>query len=180
MNTADIFILAFALALDALIVSFSYGLIIKTEKLKNSLALSGSFGFFQFIMPIIGWHFTSVIYNYLKIYSKWVVFIIFTGLALKFLKESFSKKKETNIQCINLICIVGLALATSIDAFGTGISIRFMEVSVLKSALIIGIVTFILSITGFYSAGKLCNVPSKIIGIISFLLLMYLAVTALI
>ena len=47
-------ILALAMSIDAMIVSFSYGLIIKISRLKNSLKFGISFGLFQFIMPIFG------------------------------------------------------------------------------------------------------------------------------
>ena len=46
MAIAEILILAFALSIDALIVSFSYGLILNKEKCKYSIILAFAFGFF--------------------------------------------------------------------------------------------------------------------------------------
>ncbi len=176
MNTVEILILALALSLDAMIVSFSYGLIIKAGRFKNAIMLSLSFGFFQFLMPIIGWNFTSVVYNYLKIYSKWIVFAVFVGLAIKFIKEAYTKKEEQNIQCIGYMCMLGLAVATSIDAFGAGISLRFLNINSVIPSVIIGIVTFCLSLTGFYTASIFNKIPKKAVAILSAILLIYLAI----
>jgi len=41
-----------------------------------------------------------------------------------------------------------LALATSIDALAVGVSMAFMSVDILLSALVIGVVAFLLSVVG--------------------------------
>jgi putative Mn2+ efflux pump MntP len=179
MNIAEIIILGLALAIDAMFVSFSYGLVISKDKLKNALFLAFAFGFFQFLMPVTGWFFTGSIYSYIKDYSKWVVFAVFIMLALKFLKEAFEKKNEIKENCLSLSCVLSLAIATSIDALGAGVSIRCLSSLILKEAVIIGIITFILSITGFYIAGFLKKLNSKYAQIIASIVFVYLAVKAL-
>ena len=180
MDTHQTIILAVALALDAMLVSFSYGLVITSSRLKNSLKMAFFFGFFQFFMPIIGWFLTGYIYEYLKYLSKWVVFIIFILLALKFLKEAFCVEKQEKIDCISLLCIIGLAIATSIDALGAGISFRFLNSKFLEQSIIIGIITFILSLIGFYSGNFFSRFSSKYIESFGALLLIYLALNSLV
>ncbi|MCD7780476.1 MAG: manganese efflux pump MntP family protein [Candidatus Gastranaerophilales bacterium] len=180
MGIYEIIILSVALALDAMLVSFSYGLIVKSKKLLNALNLSVSFGFFQFIMPVIGWHLTGFIYDYIKIYSKWIVFGVFMWLGLKFLKEGYSNEnKDIQEKCISFSCIICLALATSIDAFGAGVSIRFTNTEIMLPSVIIGIITFLLSCFGFFSAGIFCKLPPKYISTAGAVLLIYLAVKSL-
>ncbi len=178
MNILEIILLAVALSLDAMIVSFSYGMVINADKIKNALILSSMFAVFQTIMPIMGWNFTKIIYEQLKIYSKWIVFVIFMFLAIKFIKESVNEK--INIKKLNIMVVIGLAIATSIDAFGAGISLRFLNTNIIYVALIIGMVTFVLSLIGFYSAEIFRNCPAKILGITGSLLLIYLAVKTII
>ena len=129
MTNYEILILAFALSLDALIVSFSYGLTINKDRYKNSIILALSFGFFQFVMPIIGWYLSSFVYSILEIFSKWIVFTIFIVLAIKFVKGAVSKE-EFKITCLTLKCLLFLAIATSIDALGAGVSLKFVKIEI--------------------------------------------------
>jgi len=179
MNIIEILILSAALALDASIVSFSYGMLFKQNRLYNALKLAFAFGIFQFIMPVLGWNFTGLVYKYIKDYSKWVVFAVFLFLGLKFLKEAFEEKEEISNCCISFCCLMCLAVATSIDAFGAGVSIKCLNTPVLIPSVIIGAVTFALSITGFFTADFLRKFPSKYINITGAVLLIYLAIKSL-
>ncbi len=180
MTNFEIFILALAMSIDAFIVSFTYGLVINSKKLKNSIILGFSFGFFQFFMPLLGWYFVSFLYSKIAIFSKWLVFIIFVVLALKFIQSAFSKKENEKINCISVLCLISLSIATSIDAFGAGASIRLNNVMILKPSLIIGIVTFINSFLGFWISRVLKKIPSHYIEIMGAILLFYLAIEAII
>lgn len=178
MSLLEIVVLSIALALDAMLVSFSYGLMITHRKLFNSLLLALSFAFFQFLMPIIGYFASGVFYSKLEMFSKWIVFTVFMFLGLKFLKEVFDKEEKTKIICISFLCLLGLSIATSIDALGAGISFKFSSVEPLFSCLLIGIITFVLSFFGFWSSYFFKKFPSKSIEIIGALLLIYLALKA--
>lgn len=178
MTITDILILALALSLDAMIVCFSYGLVVNSRKIVSSLSLACFCGFFQFLMPIIGYYLSSLVYTQLKIFSKWIVCIIFMCLAIKFIKEALSEKKDAQILCISFLCMLGVALATSIDALGAGVSIRFSCDKILSSAIFIGVITFFNSIIGFWTAGMFKRIPSKNIELAGGLLLIYLAISA--
>ncbi len=178
MTEYEIIILGIALSLDALIVSICYGLILTQSKLFNALKFSISFGFFQFLMPVLGWYFSILLYDLLQIYSKWIVFLIFTILGVKFLISAFEKTEKPEKTCVSLCCIFCLAIATSIDAFGAGVSLKFLNVPILKPALEIGLITFILSISGFLLAGIFKKLSSKTVAIIGAVMLLYLAVKA--
>lgn len=179
MAIAEILILAFALSIDALIVSFSYGLILNKEKYKYSIILAFAFGFFQFLMPIIGWYLSSCIYSLLEIFSKWIVFSVFMFLSIRFIKSAFSQE-EIRITCITLKCLFFLAIATSIDALGAGISLKFTNVTILIPSIIIGTITFIDSVVGFWTANIFKKIPSKYIELFGGLLLLYLAIKSII
>ncbi len=178
MTILEIIILAIALAIDATLVSFSYGLILTEKRVINACKMAFAFGFFQFLMPLIGWFLTGYVYEYIKNYSKWIVCAVFIFLAVKFLIEAFSKDKEETITCISLYCLLGLAVATSIDALGAGISIRLLSLNILLPAILIGIITFILSISGFGVSQIFKQLNKKIALSISALMFLYLAVKA--
>ena len=178
MSNIEIFVLAVALAIDAMLVSFSYGLVINKKKLLNAFLLAFAFGLFQFLMPVIGYYLTGIFYSKLAICSKWIVFFIFMFLGLKFLKSAFEKKEEVKIICITFSCLLCLAIATSIDALGAGVSIKLLNVNPFYPAGMIGIVTFLLSLLGFFIANIFKKLPSRPVEITGALLLIYLAIKA--
>lgn len=178
MNFIDLILLGLALGVDCFVVSFSQGLIFKSEKVKNSFKLALTMGLFQGVMPVIGYIGTNSLYKYIVPYSKWIVFGIFLLLGLKFIVESF-QPKEKEVQCIGLKCLLGLGLATSIDALVSGASIRLTQTSLPISVIIIGIASFLMSIGGFYSGNFIKNIPSKFLEITGGLILVALAIKSL-
>lgn len=175
MNLIDIILLAIALGIDCLVVSFSQGLIFKYNKVKNSLNLALIMGLFQGLMPIIGYIGTNSLYKILVPYSKWIVFSIFFTLGAKFIFESFQPKEE-EIQCIGFKCLMSLGLATSIDALVSGASIKLTHTSLALSTAIIGIASFIMSMTGFWSGNFIKHIPSKYLEITGGIILILLAI----
>ena len=161
-------------------VSFSHGLLCVKNKRINAFLISLFTGFFQFLMPILGWKFTEFIYSYIEKYSKWIVFFVFLVLSIKFLKEAFSNSGKKQVACIFPACMFSLAIATSIDAFGAGVSIKLLNISIILPSIIIGLVTFILSFVGFYVAVTLKSISEQNISIVGAILLFYLAVKSVI
>lgn len=176
MTGLDIFILAVALSIDACVVSFSNGLIFTQNRTKNSLLLAASVGFFQFIMPIIGWLLAQSINKYVEPIDHWLVFGIFILLGSKFIKDAFKEEKEEKLTChlcFNYILLV--SLATSIDALAAGASLFFAGVKILFPAIIIGIITFINSLFGFWSGQLFKKFPTKNLEISAGIILILLA-----
>ena len=180
MGIVQILFLAFALSIDAMVVSFSQGLIFKTQKRKNSLILAFFLGFFQFLMPVLGYFCSLGIYKYLQFINTWIVFVIFMILGIKFIKEAFDEEKEETITRLSLGCLLAFAIATSIDAFGAGISLCFSHVKVWFPAVLIGIITFINSLLGFWFGYLFKNFPAKYLQILGGIILIGLAIKAII
>ena len=136
-------------------------------------------GVFQGCMPIIGYVGTDYLYNLVVPFSRWIVFVIFLVLGLKFILESFQDKKN-NFQCIDIKCLLGLGVATSIDALVSGASIRLTSTSLFFSGVIIGLASFFMSLIGFWSGNLFKNIPSKYLEISGGLILILLAIKSLI
>lgn len=176
MNTLDILILAIALSIDACVVSFSNGLVFTQNKRINSLMLACAVGFFQFLMPVIGFLGAQTVSKYVEPYDHWIVFSIFVLLGAKFIKDAFKTEKEEKIDCY--MCfkyILLVAVATSIDALGAGVSIAFTKTQIWFPAIIIGVVTFINSLLGFWSGHLFKKFPTKYLEISGGLILIGLA-----
>jgi len=176
MSIIDILILAVALSIDACVVSFSNGLIFTQNKRTNSLMLAASVGFFQFLMPVIGYFSAKTVSQYVEPYDHWIVFAIFVLLGAKFIKDAFQEKDEDKIDCY--LCfkyILLVSIATSIDALGAGVSIAFTGTQILFPAIIIGVITFINSLLGFWGGYLFKKFPTRNLEIFGGLILILLA-----
>lgn len=175
MSLVEVIFLAIALGIDCIVVSFSQGLIFKTHKRKNSFCLALSMGLFQGLMPIIGYIGTNQLYKILVPFSKWIVFSIFFILGMKFILESFEPKEEESA-CIALRCIIGLGIATSIDALVSGVTLRLTNTNLVLSCCIIGVASFIMSIIGFVCGNRIKHLSSKVLEISGGVILIILAI----
>ena len=177
MSYLEIFLLALALSIDACVVSFSYGLSFKENRLKTALLLATFTGVFQGLMPILGYFLTSFVRTFIEPYAPWIIFTIFVFLGVKFIKEAFTEKQKPC--CIGITCLLLIGIATSIDAFSAGISLSLFGNRILKPAILIGVVTFINSLLGFGLGGKLKKFPTKWLEITAGCLLILLGLKSL-
>lgn len=179
MSNIEILILAFALSIDACVVSFSYGLCTGVRKRLTALALAVTTGVFQALMPVIGFYFTNAIKNFIQPYAKWIVFVIFIYLGITFIKEAFCGNENKEL-CVDLKTLLLIGIATSIDAFSAGITLSLTNSPIIFSAIMIGVITFANSIFGFSSGYCLKHFNSKALEILGGVLLIALAVKSLV
>ena len=181
MSLIGIIFLAIALSIDASVVSFSQGLVFSKNKRRNSLFLAFFVGLFQALMPIIGWFIASGIYKYVESYDHWIAFGIFLCLGTKFINDAIrcEEKEECARTCISLQSLLLIAVATSIDALAAGATLYFLKVSIFIPAIIIGVITFINSLIGFWSGYVLKRFPSKWLEILAGIILIGLGIKAL-
>jgi putative Mn2+ efflux pump MntP len=112
------------------------------------------FGFFQALMPLLGWLGTSYFSQYLEAIDHWIAFSLLAFIGGKMIWESFAPEEEQHFNPQKLRTQLLLAVATSIDALAVGISFActgYNNLSQLVQPLaIIGLVSFLFSILGFY------------------------------
>ena len=161
MSLIDILLLAVALGIDCFVVSFSQGLIFKNERVKNSLSLALTMGFFQGFMPIIGYVAAGSVYSYLLPFNKIIVAIIFYILGIHFILESFSNRHEEQICCIGFKCLIGLGIATGIDALISGVTIKLTFSNLFLCMFLFGLMSIIMSECGFWIGNSVKNIPTK-------------------
>lgn len=179
MSLFDVILLAVALGIDCLVVSFSQGLIFTHNRTKNSLALASTMGLFQGLMPVIGYIGADVISSYVEKFSHWLVFAIFLILGLKFIFESFQEKEDA-VCCIGFRCLMSMGFATSIDALVAGASLKFGGSGLVLPAVIIGFASFVMSLSGFWFGNCFKKFPSRILEITGGVILILLAVKAIV
>ncbi len=175
MSYSEIILLAFALSIDACVVSFSYGLCLEMKHKRSALALALTTGFFQALMPVIGYFFTDIVRTYIEPYSKLIVFTIFIYLGYTFIKDGL-KNEPVKKMCIDTKSLLLIGIATSIDAFSAGISLSLTNSPMKFSVISIGIITFVNSLIGYYSGHRLKLFKSNYLEIAGGLVLIFLAI----
>lgn len=116
------------------------------------------FGLFQGLMPLIGWALTSRFSHYLEAADHWIAFGLLAFIGGKMIADSFKAEEDRSMNPRKLRTQLLLAVATSIDALAVGISYACTGYETLSSiavpVVVIGIVSFIMSILGFTIGAK--------------------------
>lgn len=146
MRVIEIFIIAIGLAMDAFAVAVGKGLCLKDTKWTISIGLC--FGVFQALMSWLGYISGRVIGMAITNISGYIAFGLLLIVGVNMVRESSSNDCTENIEKLNFISMIILGVATSIDAFTIGITFAFFELKIVQAILIIGIITFLLSIIG--------------------------------
>ena len=151
MSLLEIILIGFGLAMDAFAVSITLGLSVGKIKTKELIIPGIYFGFFQALMPAIGFfigiYFVYIISNF----EHWITFILLGFIGGKMIKDSLSLEKEEkdiNKNVFRFMNMLFLAIATSLDALAVGVTLAFYKVNIIMAAMIIGLITFFTSICG--------------------------------
>ena len=171
MNLFEITILAIALAMDCLTVSIVSGIILREKSWKVILRMGFLFGFFQAMMPCIGWLGISSFAEAIEVYDHWIAFALLTFLGANMIREAFKPEEEHHFNPARLATQLTLAVATSIDALAVGVSFAFIQVKLWSSVLIIGLTTFVFSVLGVKIGNVFGSKYEKSAGIIGGIIL---------
>ena len=161
------FLLALGLSMDAFAVSMSSGTTIRPFRLKDALKLAFFFGGFQALMPVLGWLGGSAISGFISDYAPWIAFGLLVFIGGKMIYEALYGDPEGKLNSLNYSVLLVLSIATSIDALAVGISFAFLNTPILEPAIIIGCVTFFVSLCGAilgYRIGHFFEHEVEIIG----------------
>ena len=155
MTGLEIWLLAIGLAMDCFAVSIASGIILKRIQWRPMLVMALAFGLFQALMPFIGWMFAKTFSHLIESVDHWIAFAILAFLGGRMILESF--KNEDCRQTFNPASpkvVFTMAIATSIDALAIGISFALLGINnyteILSPILIIGFVSFVMSLIGLY------------------------------
>jgi putative Mn2+ efflux pump MntP len=129
--------------------------------------------FFQTLFPFLGWLAGKSLMHYIEEYDHWLAFILLSIIGLKMIYDSFKSEEEKEPDVSNT-AIVGMAIATSIDALVVGVGFGIIAVNIVLALAIIGLSTFMFSATGLRIGkfiGNRYNKAASIFGGIVLILL---------
>jgi putative Mn2+ efflux pump MntP len=180
IDWVTIFVIACSLAMDAFAVSIASGVTIVHLHLRHALVIALFFGSFQAIMPLIGWFGGDHLKLFFNSIAAWIAFFLLIGIGVKMIYEATRlEASERETDPLNIYVLFMLAVATSIDALAVGFSFGLLHVTIITPALIIGGVTFVLSLTGIYIGEKFGHFFEKKIEVLAGLVLIGIGIKTL-
>ncbi len=160
MSIYEIIILAVALSMDAFAVSVCKGLSMKNINYSHTAIIALFMGFFQALMPTLGWLLGSTFQSAIQQFDHWIAFVLLSFIGGKMIYESLMEKEE-QCECkkqsiLDIKQLFILAVATSIDALAAGITFAFLMEprSVIFSVVLIGSITFAICYAGVMIGNK--------------------------
>jgi putative Mn2+ efflux pump MntP len=157
MGFFELILLAIGLSMDAMAVALCKGLAQKNSGQRQGFALSGYFALFQAVMPLLGFLLGCQFEQYIAAFDHWIVFILLSLIGGKMIygfARGDSCRLDQDQRCTTSELLL-LAAATSVDALAAGVMLAFLQVQILPAILLIGLVTFILSLGGYLAGGRL-------------------------
>ena len=147
MNTTTLILLSFSMSADAFAVAIAKGAANKQIALTHVIKTAFLFGIVETITPLIGWEAGTIAAPYIEAFDHWISFILLAGLGTKIIYESLNEDDDNNEtpNQTGLGLMILTAIATSIDSMIIGVSLAFLNVNILLTALCIGSATTLMS-----------------------------------
>jgi len=138
--------LGIGLAMDAFSVSLANGLNEPLMKNGRMMKIAGTFAFFQWFMPMVGWLLVTSFVQYFNAFSHfipWIALILLLFIGGKMIKEAFDDEEEEVEKEVGKSTLFMQGIATSIDALSVGFTIsEYNLMQAFMCSVIIAIVTF--------------------------------------
>ncbi|QIB68358.1 manganese efflux pump [Aminipila butyrica] len=184
MAVAEIMLIGAGLAMDAVAVAMTNGMVYKGLRRRHCLAMPLLFGLFQALMPLLGYGAGSLFSDFISRYAGIVIFVILGVIGGKMLKEGMEHWRISKGVCpvnhLSLSILFFQAVATSIDAFAVGVGFSAMRVNILEAVVIIAVVTAILTMSAIFIGRKFGDILGCQAEMLGGIILMLIGIKAII
>lgn len=153
MGLLELFLIAVGLSMDAFAVAICKGLCMKRCTWGKGAIVGLYFGIFQGGMPLIGYFLGVQFKNMITSIDHWIAFVLLSLIGVNMVKEALTDDEEEET-CkadgdeLAVKEMLGLAVATSIDALAVGVTFAFLQVQIVPAVSFIGATTFLISMAG--------------------------------
>ena len=175
MGFLELLLLSVSLAMDAFAVSICGSMVLSpADRTGGALRFGVWFGFFQFLMPIIGYFGAISFIDYITAYEHLLAFALLLYLGVNMIREAKEACSIKHSYTTKEMAV--LAIATSIDALAVGISLAFLNTNIWLASSMIGVVTFAIATFGGLAGFRLGSAVGKNANIIGGLVLIAIGV----
>lgn len=147
-------LLGVGLAMDAFSVSIANGLGEPDMRRSKCALVAGTYSFFQFLMPMIGWLLVRTVVGWFGVLEKFIPYIalgLLLYIGIKMIVECLKGREDGERRRLTAGVLLLQGIATAIDALSVGFTIAGYELPMaLLAAVIIAAVTFVICIFGLW------------------------------
>ncbi len=139
-----VLITAIGLSMDAVAVSIAAGLSATRVGWRQAALMAATFGFFQAVMPAIGWALGSLGRQWIAAWDHWIAFALLAAIGGKMVWDALHPDADDDAPGSDpfaLRRLLLLGVATSIDALAVGVGFSLVEIPLLATVTIIGVTT---------------------------------------
>ena len=171
MELLEIIVLGVALSADAFAVTISNTFVYASESRSRLMLMPLMFGLFQGLMPVAGYLLGGLAAEVIETYAGVITLVILGLVGGNMIREGVSALRGAGEQDgpeepgagpvarrLTLVTVLAQAIATAIDAFAVGVSLRAQAVSVVVAAPIIALTTFLCCVAALALGRKLGEV----------------------
>ncbi len=144
MSFITIVIIAIGLSIDSFAASVTIGACSPNITKVHILKTAACMAFFQGLMPLLGWKIGIECMHIVEDYDHWIAFILLFIIGVKMIYEgiTYSEHKECCFCPSKTLVVIGISIATSIDALAIGIGLGVLLIKIIPTISIISIITF--------------------------------------
>lgn len=154
METLSIFLIALALSMDSVAVALASGISLKKKNIFIFLRVAFFLGACHPIMLYFGWNAGQNFQNFIVSFHHWIGFLALCFLGVRMIYQSNVKKNTHCFSVTNYVVLLGLSLATSIDALIVGFDFGVRNIHPYPVMAIIGITSFSLTLAAVTIGSK--------------------------
>lgn len=163
MQIWEIVVIGIALAMDAFAVSLTDGMTEPKMPFFKALSIAGTFALFQAAMPLLGYYCGYAFASFVQKIAPYLSFALLLFIGAKMIVDciiELRKKEEVLPKRTGAVKLLAQGVATSLDALAVGVALLAQDTTdglpfhVAWCALVIGAVTFSLSLFGVWLGKK--------------------------
>lgn len=171
MVLLEIIVLGVALSADAFAVTISNTFVYASESHSRLMLMPLMFGLFQGLMPVAGYLLGGLAAEVIETYAGVITLVILGLVGGNMIREGVCALRGAGEQGgpgepgagpvarrLALVTVLAQAIATAIDAFAVGVSLRAQAVSVVVAAPVIALTTFLCCVAALALGRKLGEV----------------------
>ncbi|WP_337371284.1 manganese efflux pump MntP family protein [Parolsenella catena] len=171
MGLLEIIVLGVALSADAFAVTISNTFVYASESRSRLMLMPLMFGLFQGLMPVAGYLLGGLAAEVIETYAGVITLVILGLVGGNMIREGVCALRGAGEQDgpeepgagpvarrLTLVTVLAQAIATAIDAFAVGVSLRAQAVSVVVAAPVIALTTFLCCVAALALGRKLGEV----------------------
>lgn len=150
----EILFIAMGLSMDIFAVAVCQGLAMIRINRGQVAVIGLTFGGFQSLLFFLGWLLGSRFEHYVVRMNHWIAFGLLTVIGGEMICDAWKKEECPDMSIVSrtkdILGLLGLALATSVDAFAVGVTSALLTYPVKAASVIMGVTALTISVSGVF------------------------------